>query len=128
MRMAAATCPLRVDVDGKSSGCVSREREFGDCADRYAFFNVIPVKMQDNGLITFEPQLHDIAFIDADESHCVRDAATLDLDVECELGGESGRWGSNQQQRQRTVCRKETQHRAPSPLIDRNLIVHLRLD
>ena len=103
MRVAAATYPLRVDVDGKSSGRVSREREFGDCADRYAFFDVIPVKMQDNGLIAFEPQLHDIAFINADEPHCVWHAAMLDLDVECELRGESRRTGGNQQQRQRTV-------------------------
>jgi hypothetical protein len=128
VRMAAGASSLRVDVDRKSPGRVGREREFGDCSRGNAFFDVIPVKMQDNGLIACQPQLHDIAFIDADEPHRVWDAATLDLDVECELRGESRRAGGNQQQRQRPVCRNETQHSAPLPFIDRNLIEHPRCD
>src|SRR5260370_21804476 len=87
VRMGAGACPLRVDVDRKSPGRVGREREFGDCSRGNAFFDVIPVKMQDNGLIACQPQLHDIACIDADEPHSVWDAATLALDVECALPG-----------------------------------------
>src|ERR1700738_1832278 len=59
VRMGAGACPLRVDVDRKSPGRVGREREFGDCSRGNAFFDVIPVKMQDNGLIACPPQLHD---------------------------------------------------------------------
>jgi hypothetical protein len=128
VRMAAGTCSLRVDVDRKSPGREGRECEFGGGSRGNAFFDVITVKMQDDGLITCPPQLHDIAFVDADEPHRVGNTAALDLDVKRELRCES-RPAGNQQQRQRPACRNETQHGALTlPFIDRISIEHPRCD
>jgi hypothetical protein len=54
--------------------------------------------MQYERLIAGPPQLHDIAFVDADEPHSVGDAATLDFDVIGELcRGGTGAAGGDQQ-------------------------------
>jgi hypothetical protein len=113
VRMAAGASSLRVDVDRKSPGREGRECEFGDGSRRNAFFDVITVKMQDEGLIACPAQFHDIAFVDADELLCVGDPATLYLDVKGELRrGDTGAPGGDQQQCQRPSCRNETQRGA----------------
>jgi hypothetical protein len=83
--MTSDGCPLRMDMDRKSPGRVGREREHSDGPRGDAFFDVITVKMQDEGLIACPSQFHDIAFVDADELLCVGDPATLYLDVKGEL-------------------------------------------
>src|SRR6266851_9133528 len=103
--MTAGASPLRVDVDRKSPGRICRERELSDGACGNSFFDVITVKMEDEGLIACPPQFHDIAFVDADKPHGVGDAATLDLDVKGELcRGCTGAAGADQQQHQRPSC------------------------
>ncbi len=101
VRMTSGGWPLRMDVDRKSPGRVSREPELGDGACGDAFFDVITVKMEDKWLIARPPQFYDIAFVEADEPHGVGDAAMLDLDVKGELrrrGADAA--GGDQQQRQ----------------------------
>jgi len=127
-RMTAGGCSLLVDVEREPPGSVGRETELSNGAWGNALFDVITVKMQDKGLVACPPQFHDIAFGDADEPHCVGDAAALDLDVKGKLGrGGADTANDDQQQGQRHFAGTKGDT-ALAFFIDRDSLEHQQCD
>src|SRR5713101_9204645 len=81
----ATAGPLRVHVNRKSSGRIGGERHLDGGTGRDAFLDVVAVQVQDERLIARPSQGYDVALLDPDQPHVLRDAAVLDLDIERQL-------------------------------------------
>src|SRR5437588_10434543 len=84
-RGAAGTRLRGVDFDREAAGRVGLETELGDGIRGDAFFDVVTVEVERQGVIAGPSQCNIVALVDADPLHRVGDSAPLDLEVEGQL-------------------------------------------